>query len=57
MASGLSAGVNAETESASTEGEQREGQNSRQVGRHEAPERSGGEAVESEDEARTKHVE
>ena len=50
MASGLSAGVDTEAESASREGEQRRGQNSGQVGRHEAPERSSGEAVDNEDE-------
>ena len=47
MASGLSAGVDTEAESASREGEQRGGQNSGQVGRQRAPERSSGEAVDS----------
>jgi hypothetical protein len=57
MASGLSTDMNAEAESASREGEQRRGQNSGQVGRQGAPERSSGEAIDVEDEARTRHIE
>ena len=57
MASGLSTDMNAEAESASREGEQRRGQNSGQVGRQRAPERSSGEAIDVEDEARTRHIE
>ena len=49
MASRLSADMNAEAESASREGEQRVRQNSGQVGRQRAPERSSGEAVNNED--------
>jgi hypothetical protein len=57
MASGLSAGVDTEAESASREGEQRGRQNSGQVGRQRAPERSSGEAIDVEDEARARHIE
>ena len=49
MASELSAGLDTEAESASREGEQRRGENSGQVGRQGAPERSSGEAVNNED--------
>ena len=48
MASGLSAGVDTEAESASREGEQLRGQNSRQVKRRRAPKRSSSEAVDND---------
>jgi len=48
MASGLRAGLDTEAESASREGEQRVGQNSGQIGRRGAPERSSGEAVDND---------